>query len=123
MSCIVTGGLDFYWKMGIKTVIPPAIVLLLFLWPLSCILRCKPYLPAARTVGFVTLFGIEIMTPSVATTALQTFACSEFDGGWYLRTELTLACDSSVRRARWVGYAIFCSGVYLVGECLPALSV
>ena len=37
--------------------------------------------------------GIEVATPSVATTVLRTFCCEAFDEEWFLRAELTLACD------------------------------
>jgi len=34
----------------------------------------------------------------------------------YLRAELTIACDHSDRRMKWVSYAILCTFVYFVGE-------
>ena len=118
MACVVSGGMSFYWRMCIKTLIPPSVVFLLFLWPLSLKMRCEAWLSAARTVAYAALLGIEVVTPSVATTVLQTFACDRFDDGWYIRAELTLPCDESVRRRAWQAYAVFSTCVYFIGELM-----
>ena len=65
MSCIVPGSMDFYWKMCIRTLIPPALISLLWLYPLSCVARRKPYAQAVRTAAKLTLIGLEIVTPKV----------------------------------------------------------
>ena len=116
MSCVIPGGMSFYWRMCIKTLIPPGVTFLLFLWPFSLKVRCQSWLAAARTVAYVVLLGIEVVAPSVATTVLQTFACDRFDGDWYLRTELTLSCDDSVQRRAWQAYAVIATFVYCIGE-------
>ena len=116
MSCVVTGGLDFYWSMCVKALVPGVVIMLMLLWPLGCAIRRTPYIPAARTVGYLALMGIEVATPSVAMTVLQTFCCETFDDEWFLRAELTLACDMSIRRTKWVAFAgVFAAG-YLIGE-------
>ena len=115
MSCVASGGMDFYWKMCIRTVIPPAFVLLLWLWPLSCLVRRKPHAQAARTAAKLTLVGLEIATPKVATNVMQVFACSRFGDEWYLRAELTLSCEQSARRNNWVLYSGLCIAIYPVG--------
>jgi hypothetical protein len=115
MSCVVTGGMDFYGKMCIRTLVPPALISLLWLWPLSCIALRKPHAQAVRMAAKLTLVGLEIVTPKVATNVMQVFACTEFDGGWYLRSELTLACDDSARRSKWVVFAAFFIILYPIG--------
>ena len=116
MSCIASGGLDFYWSMCVKVLMPVGVIALMSLWPLGCAVRRAPYIPAARTVGYLALMGIEVATPSVATTILQTFCCEAFDEEWFLRAEMTLACDASMRRTKWVAFAGVFTVVYLVGE-------
>jgi len=115
MSCVVTGGMDFYWKMCIRTLVPPALISVLWLWPLSCIARRKPHARAVTMASKLTLVGLEIVTPKVATNVMQAFACTEFGGDWYLRSELTIACDGSTRRIKWVVYAGCCAAAYLIG--------
>ena len=123
MSCIVAGGMSFYWRMVITTIIPPALIVVIFLWPLGCIMRRQPYLPAARSAGYLTLVGLEIITPTVLTTVLQTFVCEEIDGGWFLRAQLTLECDETGHRHAWQAYAAVCAVVYLAGAPYISLHV
>ena len=115
MPCVATGGIDFYWKMCIRTLVPPVLISLLWLWPLSRIARRKPHVQAARTAAKLTMLVLEITTPKVATNVMQVFACTEFDGNWYLASELTIACDSSARRAKWVTLAGVCVALYPIG--------
>ena len=115
-SCVVTGGLDVYWKTLINALLPLGVITLLFLYPLTCWLRGKPYTPAARTAGGLALLGLEIVTPSVLTSVLQIFSCHEFSNGWFLRAELIQHCDGSMRRIKWAVFAVFGTIVYLVGE-------
>lgn len=115
MSCAVSSGIDFYWKMCIRTLAPIGAVLVLCLWPLSCIALRKPYVPAARKAAKLALILLEVMTPSVTTGVIQTFTCDKFDSGWFLRDELTLACDGSARRRKWVAVASVFIVVYPIG--------
>lgn len=115
MSCVVNGGMDFYWKMCMRTLVPPALICLLWLWPLSCFVRHKPHARAVHTAAKLTLVGLEIATPKVATNIMQVFSCAQFGNEWYLRAELTLACDGSVRRGKWVLYSGLCIALYPVG--------
>ena len=110
--------MDFYWSMCIKALVPAVVIALMLLWPLGCAIRRAPYIPAARTVAYLALMGIEVAIPSVATTVLQTFCCEAFDDEWFLRAQLTLACDRSIRRSKWVAFAGVFAVVYLVGELL-----
>ena len=68
MSCVAAGDIDFYWKMCIRTLVPPALISLLWLWPLSHIARRKPHAQAVRTAAKLTLIGLEIVTPKVQPT-------------------------------------------------------
>ena len=123
MSCAVSSGIDFYWKMCIRTLAPIGAVLVLCLWPLSCIALRKPYVPAARKAAKLALILLEVMTPSVTTGVIQTFTCDKFDSGWFLRDELTLACDGSDRRNKWIAYASFCTAIYPIGVPLLIFSL
>ena len=115
MSCVVSSTMDFYWQMCFRAVVPVGAIFVLWLWPLSCVARRKPYTNALRKTVKFTLSGLEVITPSVATAVMQTFACDEYDSGWFLRAELTLACDGSMRRQRWIFCASFFTLIYPVG--------
>jgi len=129
MTCLVSATMDFYWRMALKSLIPIGAIFLLWLWPLGCLTFRKPHTLAMRTAAKLTLLLLEIVTPSVATTVMQTFACSGFDDGgddkvWFMRAELTLACDKGggARRRKWVAVAgVFIAG-YAVGVPLLLFS-
>jgi len=115
MSCIASSTTDFYWKMCVRALVAPAALFVLWLWPLSCIARGKPYERAVAVAAKLSLTGLEVITPSVATNVMQTFACSEFDDGWFLRAELTIPCDGSARRQKWVAIASMFIAIYPIG--------
>jgi hypothetical protein len=71
MSCIASGTTDFYWKMCMRALVAPAAISVLWLWPLSCIARGKPYARAVAVAAKLSLTGLEVITPSVATNAMQ----------------------------------------------------
>lgn len=74
--------------MVVQTTLPLAIILLLFSWPALQKLRGKPHAESARSAASLTLMGLEVVTPNVATTLMQIFVCEEFDDGWFLQQEL-----------------------------------
>ena len=80
-DCAIS-DLNFYRYILVQTLFPPALIALLFLWPLGCWALGMPYIHAERTAGYLTLFFLEVITPSVLTAVLQAFACQEFDDGW-----------------------------------------
>ena len=123
MSCIVSAGMDFYWSMCLTAIVPPCVVLVLWLWPLSCIARRVPHEIATRTAAGLTLLGLEVIAPAVATTVLQTFVCDKYDNGWFLRAELTLPCDDGQRRQKWLVFSGLCVAIYPVGVPLLLFSL
>ena len=54
---------------------------------------------------------------------MQVFSCQKFDDEWFLRAELTLACDGSDRRNKWIAYASFCTAIYPIGVPLLIFSL
>ena len=105
----------FYQKLVVKTV-GPALVLP-FLW-LKPLVDGKP--SSSQLASKLSLLWLELIYTSVSTTIFETFACDEFDGErFYLRVELTLACDGSSVRQGWLIYATFMLLVYSLGALIP----
>ena len=95
---------------------PLGVILLMWLWPAICRIRCKPHIQGARIAAKLTLLGLEMITPSVTTSILQTFACDEYDDGWFLRAELTIQCGrSNAHRRLWLFFAGLMVAVYPFG--------
>ena len=102
----------FYTTLLFKTVGPFVIVALLFFYPI--IKRGNPV--AWRTSARYSLIFLELILPSTTTTIGQTLSCEKFDDGFFLRTQLSVACDGSNRRRTWVAYACCMIAIYPIGE-------
>ena len=107
----------FYTTLLFKTVGPFAIIALVFFYPL--IKRGDP--AAWRTSARYSLIFLELILPSTTTTIGQTLSCEKFDDGYFLRAQLSVACDASNRRRSWVAFASFMIFVYPIGECCDDL--
>lgn len=58
------------------------------------------------------------MYSSVSSTILQTFACQHIDGGWYLRADYSISCESRA----YMGFRIYAVGMSIVYPLgMPAL--
>jgi hypothetical protein len=63
------------------------------------------------------------MRLSRARSQVQTFICDDFEGDSFLRAQLTIDCDGSVRRRRWVAFSCVGLAVYPVGVPLMLFSL
>ena len=116
----VTSDVTFYHKLAVKVFAPLVIIGLLWCYPLSKALHGQPNEEASRTIKRVVLLMLELVLPSITTSLIQVFICSKFDNGSFLREELTLSCDDSGQRARWVAFTVAGLLAYpLGGKCSP----
>ena len=115
MSCIASASMDFYWGTCVRTLIPPIFILMVFSWPFIRKLQRKPYIEEARAAAYVSLVALEVITPVLSTKLLQHYLCTQFDNGWFLRAELTLPCDASPRRRKWLIVASLFTIIYPIG--------
>ena len=114
LSCVLHRT-AFYQKLVVKAVGPVLVLALLWLKPL---VDGKP--ASSQLASKLSLLWLELIYTSVSTTIFETFACDEFDGErFYLRVELTLACDGSSVRQGWLIYATFMLLVYSLGALIP----
>ena len=111
----VTHGMSFYHKILLKVSTPVIIIGLLWCYPLTKAVRGQPIDEASRTVKRLVLLMLELTLPSITTSLIQVFICSEFENGWFLSEELTLACDDSDQRAFWVAITVIGLMVYPLG--------
>ena len=97
---------SFYTILLFKT-ISPVVVVALF-WSYAAFKHTTTRNDAADATRFAaqySLLVLELVVSSVSTTIVRTYSCSEFDGAWYLTSELTLACDDSPKRQLYQKYA------------------
>lgn len=106
----------FYTVLVMKTIGPFCVIALLFCFPLACYSARRPYRGAWHTSARLSLLCLEIVLPSVTTTVMETLVCDEFDDGFFLRSQLSIACDGSPNRTTWVLYACLMMLVYPVGK-------
>ena len=121
------GRFSFYQRLVLKTVMPLALVFLLWMVPLKSFLSCRKDETAkkARAVALWTMLIAEVFLLSVSTTILQTFPCVSFapeTDRYFLREETTIPCDGSGRRAFFLTYSSLMVCIWPVGEtAFPAL--
>jgi hypothetical protein len=65
--------------------------------------------------GPKTVKGTSPSTSPATNVAFEPGQCSEFDDGWFLRAELTIPCNGSARRQKWVAIASLLLAVYPIG--------
>ena len=119
LGCVVRGA-TFYDRVVFKTSGLVVSILLLWCYPLSLTLRGKStLLVAKRTAKRLSLLLLEITLPTITTSLIQVFVCDRFENESFLREQLTLACDSSGERLRFVVFAATALMVYLIGGTLP----
>ena len=90
MSCFV--ATDFYWQLVTSTLMPPAMIALLYLYNLcrSCF---DLALAAKRSTG-VALLILYVMLPVTSATIFSIFGCEDFDDGTsLLRTDFSVSCQ------------------------------
>ena len=107
--------MTFYSQVVFKVSAPVVAIGLIWCYPLSKVLRGQPSDEASNTVKRVALLMLELTLPSITTTLIQVFLCDRFDDGAFLRAMLTLRCDDSDTRARWVAFAVVGLVVYPLG--------
>ena len=78
-------------------------------------LRGKESEAATTSVKRLALLLLEITLPNISTSLIQVFVCTRFDHGAFLRESLTLSCDASGQRIRWVVFAAVALAVYIAG--------
>lgn len=136
---------DFYTLLAIKTTILPLGPVAL-VWTYALCAKPGKRRKARQTAAKLSLLWVEIvltageytvsssilqhhchslvvclctsrpLVMAVSTTITQTFACDKVDGDYFLRAQMTLACDSSsTRRQTWVTFAVFMLLAYPIG--------
>ena len=110
---------DFYLKVQVKTIGPVAAIALLWLYPGFCLTARLPHRQATQFASEYSLYLLELLLPSISTTLSQVLVCSKFEDGWFLRAQLTLRCDNSLRRQRWLAYTAV--GIFVYPVCVPVL--
>ena len=108
---------SFYTILLFKT-ISPVVVVALF-WSYAAFKHTTTRNDAADATRFAaqySLLVLELVVSSVSTTIVRTYSCSEFDDGWYLAVDLTLACDASPKRRFLQFYAGCMILAYPIGE-------
>ena len=138
---------SFYHTVLFKAVAPFVAVALLWCYPLGMrLLLGRSTKSTMITVKRLSLLLIEIVLPSIATSLVQVclrdcacvcvfghcsygasrrqvFVCDSFDGkASFLRAQLTIHCDGSDGRARWVSFAAVALAVYVLGGASNFLS-
>ena len=108
----------FYTTLLIKTVGPFVVLALLWTYPLFCFMIRKPSRSAWNFSARWSLVFLEVIVSATTTAIVQTLACDEFDDGHFLRVQLTLACDGSPHRRKWVIFAWLMGAVYPLGSCI-----
>ena len=114
LGCVAS-GMTFYDQVMVKALGPVAAIGLLACPPLYNTLRGQPSDEANRTSKRFGLLLLELTLPSITTALIQVLLCSQFDDGAFVRDELTLACDDSDHRVRWVTIACIGLVVYPLG--------
>ena len=107
---------DFYSILLIKSLGTLVPVGMLGIYPMTLRIRGKPYDDASQFAKRIALIWLEIVLPSVSVTIASAFVCEEFEHGFFLRAQLTLACDGSDRRMAWVYLASLMTLLYPIGE-------
>ena len=75
MACVLPEASSFYHKLLIQTIAPGVVVALLWSYPVVNILRGSPHVDAMRFAAQYSLFGLELLLPSVSTTIAEAFVC------------------------------------------------
>ena len=118
MGCVLPST-DFYFSVLVKTVGPLVVVGLLWLYPAFYIVTRSSRGQAMQFATEYSLYLFEVLLPSISTTLSQALMCDKFENGWFLRAQLTLPCDRSPRRQRWVFVTSLAIVAYPV--CVPLL--
>ena len=103
-----------------QTLTPLGVIFIIWVVP-SAVNRCSP-IDLKMPEGFqgkMTILFLELVLPSVSRAIFQTFVCSRYDGAFFLRAQLSLACDDSWSRRGWVIYAVVCLVAYPI--CFPLM--
>lgn len=108
----------FYTNLLFKTLGPFAAIALLWIYPLVCRILRKDSRSAWHFSARMSLIFLEIIVPSTTTSIVQALACEKFDDGYYLRVQLSLACDGQPHRMRWVYYSWLMLAIYPLGTYL-----
>ena len=118
MNCVLPES-SFYTKLLIKTVAPIVPLALLWSRPLAYTFTGAHEtrrLASLHLAAKMSLVWLELILPSVSTTIIETFVCSEFDDDmFYLNAQLTIPCNGSSRRVMWLALAGFAVAIYPVG--------
>ena len=110
--------MTFYNTLVIKTVVPLAVIALLWTRPLIYAVRSKPYAHAGQGAARISLFWMELVYVSVSTTIIQCFVCENIAGeGPRLRVQLSLPCDGTPRRRSFAYFSALMALVYPIGTC------
>ena len=73
-------GVTFYNTLVIKTVVPLAVIALLWTRPLIYAVRSKPYAHPGQGAARISLLWMELVYVSVSTTIIQCFVCENIAG-------------------------------------------
>ena len=114
LGCIA-GSMTFYDKTAFQVSAPLVIIALFWCYPLYNWLLKRPSDMAVTKAKERSLLLLELVLPSIATSLVQVFGCTEFDDGSFLAESLTLACDDSDERVFWVLFAGISLTVYILG--------
>ena len=106
-----------YNRLLFKCLAPFVPITLMMAWPMGRMLTGNDPVYATQTVLGAILILLELLLPSISTTIFQTFGCVEFDDGFYLQAQLSLACDNTGRRKTWVAFASLMMLFYPIGQC------
>ena len=122
----VTTETTFYHKMVCAILLPFAGICVLCCYPLSEWLRGRPSSAATGTVKGLSMLLLVVTLPGISTCLVQVFVCDSFDDGSFLRAQLTMSCNASEQRTRWLVVATLGLVIYPVGgacilvwQCAP----
>ena len=118
-------SLSFAAAWARKTVVPVAPLVYLWFGPVIHAIagRVSSEFHSFQTASKWSLIWLELIYTSVSATIFETFECGAFDGNaFYLRAELTLACDPPPRSS-WMGDLRLFHARWLLCRCIAFFAI